>query len=109
MADRKLKYIKVDKNDGISWVTMNRPEKRNAMSPALHEEMDQTLFDDLLQSWKQARTLARQTRRNRSDSEAARSRKKAAGPWGFCHQPLPQSPPCTTPSRRGSAPPNHEG
>jgi trans-feruloyl-CoA hydratase/vanillin synthase len=25
--------------DGIAWVTMNRPEKRNAMSPALNEEM----------------------------------------------------------------------
>jgi trans-feruloyl-CoA hydratase/vanillin synthase len=39
-----LKYVKVEKNnDGIAWVYMNRPEKRNAMSPALHEEMDATL------------------------------------------------------------------
>jgi trans-feruloyl-CoA hydratase/vanillin synthase len=39
-----LKYVKVEKNnDGITWVYMNRPEKRNAMSPALHEEMDATL------------------------------------------------------------------
>ena len=42
--------------------------------------MDKTLFDDLLQSLKQARTLARQTRRNRSDSDAARSRKKLPDP-----------------------------
>ena len=39
-----LKYVKIEKNnDGITWVYMNRPEKRNAMSPALHEEMDATL------------------------------------------------------------------
>lgn len=39
-----LKNIKVEKNaDGITWVYMNRPDKRNAMSPALHEEMDATL------------------------------------------------------------------
>ncbi len=44
MPDRKYKYIKIDKQDGITWVTLNRPEKRNAMSPALHEEMDHALF-----------------------------------------------------------------
>ncbi len=43
MSDN-LKYVKVEKNnDNITWVYMNRPEKRNAMSPALHEEMDETL------------------------------------------------------------------
>jgi trans-feruloyl-CoA hydratase/vanillin synthase len=36
-------YVKVEKHDGISWVIMNRPEKRNAMSPDLHEQMDKTL------------------------------------------------------------------
>ena len=45
MSERKWKYIKIDKNDGITWITLNRPEKRNAMSPALHEEMDQALFE----------------------------------------------------------------
>ncbi|CAN0377122.1 unnamed protein product, partial [Phaeothamnion confervicola] len=45
MSDRKYKNIKIDKNDGISWITLNRPEKRNAMSPALHEEMDHALFE----------------------------------------------------------------
>lgn len=40
------KYVKIEKNeDGITWVYMNRPEKRNAMSPALHEEMDATLAE----------------------------------------------------------------
>ena len=29
--------------DGIAWVTLNRPEKRNAMSPALNDEMVQVV------------------------------------------------------------------
>jgi len=33
------KNVLVDFEDGIAWVTMNRPEKRNAMSPALNQEM----------------------------------------------------------------------
>ena len=44
MPERSYKYIKIDKQDGITWLTLNRPEKRNAMSPALHEEMDHALF-----------------------------------------------------------------
>src|SRR3974390_2524869 len=35
--------IKVTKEDGITFVTFNRPEKRNAMSPQLHHEMDEVL------------------------------------------------------------------
>jgi trans-feruloyl-CoA hydratase/vanillin synthase len=31
--------VKVDFEDGIAWVTLNRPEKRNAMSPKLNREM----------------------------------------------------------------------
>jgi len=37
------KLVLVDFDDGIAWVTMNRPEKRNAMSPALNEEMRATV------------------------------------------------------------------
>jgi trans-feruloyl-CoA hydratase/vanillin synthase len=37
------KLVLVEFEDGIAWVTMNRPEKRNAMSPALNEEMQQTV------------------------------------------------------------------
>lgn len=33
------KYSRVQFEDGIAWVTLNRPEKRNAMSPALNREM----------------------------------------------------------------------
>lgn len=43
MSNPPLKFVRVHKHDGISWVYLNRPEKRNAMSPALHVEMDRTL------------------------------------------------------------------
>src|SRR5690606_1773740 len=36
--------VLVEFEDGIAWVTMNRPEKRNAMSPALNEEMLRTVI-----------------------------------------------------------------
>jgi trans-feruloyl-CoA hydratase/vanillin synthase len=39
----KRKFVKVEKRDGIAWTYLNRPEKRNAMSPALHAEMSSTL------------------------------------------------------------------
>ena len=35
--------IDVKKEDGITWLIMNRPEKRNAMSPQLHREMEAVL------------------------------------------------------------------
>jgi len=41
----KLKNVKVTIRKGIAWVMLNRPEKRNAMSPSLHYEMDDTLRD----------------------------------------------------------------
>lgn len=34
-----LKAVKVEKRDGVATVMLNRPEKRNAMSPQLHFEM----------------------------------------------------------------------
>jgi trans-feruloyl-CoA hydratase/vanillin synthase len=43
MAGTERKYVKVEKYRGVSWVYLNRPEKKNAMSPALHVAMDQTL------------------------------------------------------------------
>jgi trans-feruloyl-CoA hydratase/vanillin synthase len=36
---KNYKTVKVVKAGGIAWVTMNRPEKRNAMSPQLHYDM----------------------------------------------------------------------
>ncbi|MCK9913301.1 p-hydroxycinnamoyl CoA hydratase/lyase [Microbacteriaceae bacterium K1510] len=42
--------VSVDVHQGIAWVALNRPQKKNAMSPQLHEEMDAMLaeleFDD---------------------------------------------------------------
>lgn len=35
--------IRVDREDGITFVTFNRPEQRNAMSPQLHREMADVL------------------------------------------------------------------
>src|ERR1700748_227830 len=37
------KHVLVEIEDGIAWVTLNRPEKRNAMSPTLNNEMVQVL------------------------------------------------------------------
>jgi feruloyl-CoA hydratase/lyase len=38
-ADKAYEAIKVDREDGITTITLNRPEKRNAMNPTLHLEM----------------------------------------------------------------------
>jgi trans-feruloyl-CoA hydratase/vanillin synthase len=43
MAEYKYEFIKVRFEDGIAWAALNRPDKRNAMSPALHYEMDDAL------------------------------------------------------------------
>ncbi|MBV8272320.1 MAG: p-hydroxycinnamoyl CoA hydratase/lyase [Cupriavidus sp.] len=39
----RWKTVKVDVEEGIAWVTFNRTEKRNAMSPTLNAEMVQVL------------------------------------------------------------------
>jgi len=42
--------VKIERDDGIAWVVLNRPEKRNAMNPTMHYEMlevwDELQFDD---------------------------------------------------------------
>ena len=45
MADyqRRWKTVDVKVDQGIAWVTFNRPEKRNAMSPTLNSDMIQVL------------------------------------------------------------------
>jgi trans-feruloyl-CoA hydratase/vanillin synthase len=40
---KKYEAILVENHDGITWVTFNRPDKRNAMSPQLHLDMDDVL------------------------------------------------------------------
>lgn len=39
----RWKTVKVEVADSIAWVTLNRPEKRNAMSPTLNAEMIEVL------------------------------------------------------------------
>ena len=39
MATKNYQTVKVEKEGGITWVILNRPEKRNAMSPQLHYDM----------------------------------------------------------------------
>lgn len=43
MAEYSYECVKVEIRDGIGWAIMNRPEKRNAMSPQLHYDMDDAL------------------------------------------------------------------
>jgi len=33
MTEQVYKTIKIEKEDGIAWLIMNRPKKRNAMNP----------------------------------------------------------------------------
>ena len=47
--------VKVDVEEGIAWVTLNRPEKRNAMSPTLNREMVEIL--EVLEQDAEARVL----------------------------------------------------
>lgn len=46
----ELATVSVEFEDGVAWVTLNRPDKRNAMSPTLNREMLEVLealeFDD---------------------------------------------------------------
>ena len=37
--EARWQTVKVDVENGIGWITLNRPEKRNAMSPILNREM----------------------------------------------------------------------
>ncbi len=43
MGSYDYQNVKVEIRDGIAWVILNRPEKRNAMNPKLHFEMDSAL------------------------------------------------------------------
>ena len=43
MSEYKYECVKVTIKDGIAWTALNRPAKRNAMSPTLHYEMDDAL------------------------------------------------------------------
>ena len=40
---RTYETVKVEHENGIAWVILNRPDKRNAMSPQLHYDMCEVL------------------------------------------------------------------
>ncbi len=42
-ADPTFQAVKVEFDKDIAWVTLNRPEKRNAMNPTLNREMSEVL------------------------------------------------------------------
>ena len=39
----KLENVKIERDGGVTFVILNRPEKRNAMSPQLHMDMCEAL------------------------------------------------------------------
>lgn len=43
MADKTYENIRIDREGGVTFLTLNRPDKRNAMSPALHYDVEDAL------------------------------------------------------------------
>ena len=43
MSQYQYQYVSVEVREGVAFAMLNRPEKRNAMSPELHYEMDDAL------------------------------------------------------------------
>ena len=82
MADYKYENVKVEIKDGIGWAILNRPEKRNAMSPQLHYDMDDALATTGGRRRRQGggghRRRRQFQRRAGSESVLPRARKQAA-------------------------------
>ena len=53
--ENRWSTVKVELEEGIAWVILNRPEKRNAMSPTLNREMRDVL--EVLEQDAEARVL----------------------------------------------------
>ncbi len=45
MADRQYQTVKLEREDGVTFLVFNRPEKRNAMSPQLCADVAQAITD----------------------------------------------------------------
>jgi trans-feruloyl-CoA hydratase/vanillin synthase len=45
MFDSQYQMVKTDFEDGVLRVTLNRPDKKNAMNPTLHEEMREVMAE----------------------------------------------------------------
>ena len=91
----RWKTVKVDDEGAIAWVTLNRPDKRNAMSPTLNREMIEVLeaveLDDDAQvlvltgageSWSAGMDLKEYFRESEGKSEIAQERiRRDASQW----------------------------
>ena len=55
MADKTYENILIEREGGITFLWLNRPDKRNAMSPGLHVDMDDAL--DWLATDKETKVL----------------------------------------------------
>jgi trans-feruloyl-CoA hydratase/vanillin synthase len=44
-ATKSYSTVLIEREDGITWVILNRPEKRNAMNPTMHYEMIEVLAE----------------------------------------------------------------
>ena len=53
--DNQYETIRIDKADGSTTLMVNRPEKKNAMSPQLHREMREAL--EILEDDEETRVL----------------------------------------------------
>jgi trans-feruloyl-CoA hydratase/vanillin synthase len=54
-SEHPWENVRVEFDEGIAWVTLNRPAKRNAMSPALNREMVEVL--DMLETDERCRVV----------------------------------------------------
>src|SRR5271165_814049 len=43
MIEKQYENVRIEREGGITFVVLNRPEKRNAMSPGLHYDMEDAL------------------------------------------------------------------
>jgi trans-feruloyl-CoA hydratase/vanillin synthase len=43
MTAQRYQTVKVEREEGVAWMILNRPEKRNAMNPQMHYEMEDVL------------------------------------------------------------------
>ena len=43
MTAQEYETVKVELEDGVAWMILNRPEKRNAMNPQMHYEAEQVI------------------------------------------------------------------
>jgi trans-feruloyl-CoA hydratase/vanillin synthase len=42
--DKDYEHVRIERENGITFVSLNRPDKRNAMSPGLHYDMEDALL-----------------------------------------------------------------